>query len=54
MEDLDLTLTDGVCPVPVGVSLAYIIVVDYRSMSPKIACHLQNICNDGEQITILP
>lgn len=50
----DLTLTDGICPVPLGVSLAYIIVVDYRNMFPKIAYHLQLVRNDGEQITVLP
>lgn len=54
MEELDLTLTEGICPVPLGVSLAYVIVVDYRKMIPRVSLNLQNVCNDGEQITLLP
>lgn len=50
----DLALTDGICPVPLGVSLAYVLVVDYSNMFPKVACHLHITCNDGEQITLLP
>lgn len=54
MEEIDLTLSEGVCPVPLGISLAYVIVVEYGAMFPKIALNLQNICNDGERITLLP
>lgn len=54
MDEPDLSLTEGTNPVPLGVSLAYVLVVDYRNMFPKVACHLQYVCNDGEQITVLP
>ena len=54
MEDIDLTLTEGICPVPIGVSLAYVIVVEYCGMFPRVACHVQEVCNDGSVITILP
>lgn len=53
MENPDLTLTEGICPVPIGISLAYIIIVEYRNMYPRVAVDLQLVRNDGEQISIL-
>lgn len=54
MENIDLSLTDAPCPVPLGVSLAYVIVVEYSNMYPRVAINLQQACNDGETITLLP
>lgn len=54
MDEPDLTLTEGTNTVPLGVSLAYVLVVDYRNMFPRVSLNLQITCNDGEQITVLP
>jgi len=54
LNDPDLSLVDGCTPVPLGVSLAWVIVVDYRTMVPRVSVKLQQACNDGDTITLLP
>lgn len=50
----DIALTDSAYPVPLGISLAYVIVVEYRGIYCRVACNVQTVCNDGERITLLP
>lgn len=53
-ENLDLSPVEPLCPVPLGVSFAYVVVVDYRNLFPKVVANLQLVRNDGKRITLLP
>ena len=48
------SVTGCINPVPIGFSLCWMIVVDYRKVWPIVSVNLQIACNDGDTITLLP